>query len=241
MKTKLAVAIVAISCTTASACAQSLYELGTPEAPGRGGGGSGGGAAVVQPTLDGRPSLLQVSLTAVEPPPPRAFEANDFITIIISERAQVTRTQELETAKEYELSGAIKKFIDLTKLLEFRLDDGRMTGNNVELDLEYESEFGGDGEYTRDDRVTARITARVLEVKPNGTLLIAARSTVTTDKEEQIITLAGYCRSDDITDANTVQSNQLFDLRLDIQNSGDIKNAAKKGLVPRALETLFNF
>ncbi len=103
------------------------------------------------------------------------------------------------------------------------------------------AKFEGEGEYERKERVTARITARVLEVKPNGTLLIEARTSIQTDSEKQTILLAGMCRSEDVSARNTVSSSQLFDLTLNIQHEGQVKKAAEKGLIPRALEAIFNF
>ena len=84
-------------------------------------------------------------------------------------------------------------------------------------------------------------TARVLEVKPNGTLLLEARRSIKTDREEALVVISGICRPDDVTVSNTVQSNQMYDMRLDVQNTGDVKNTADKGLITRILEGMFNF
>ena len=50
-----------------------------------------------QPTIpmatDGTLNITDVSLTAIQPPPPRTFEENDLVTIIISERARIDRDQ----------------------------------------------------------------------------------------------------------------------------------------------------
>jgi flagellar L-ring protein precursor FlgH len=81
----------------------------------------------------------------------------------------------------------------------------------------------------------------VIEVKPNGTLVLESKTVVRSDNEEQVITLSGICRPDDISQTNTVQSSQMFGLDLNIQNAGDIKNTANKGVIPRVLDALFNF
>jgi len=44
-----------------------------------------------------------------------------------------------------------------------------------------------------------------------------------------------------VTFANTVMSNQMFDLRLDIQNTGDVRKDGQKGVIPRVIDTIFNF
>ena len=181
-----------------------------------------------------------MSLTAIEPPKPREFAANDLVTIIVSERSQFDREQSLESEKSFDMEFDFTKFIDLIELLETRIEatsDERL----AEVALNSDQSFDGEGEYKKEDRLTDRIQAKVLEVKPNGTLLIEARRSVRTDEEETVVTLSGLCRAEDVTDANTVQSNQLYDMALDVQNSGELERSSRKGLIPRVLETLFNF
>lgn len=183
--------------------------------------------------------LMDISLFAVEPPKPREFQQHDLITVIISERSSMTQEGTLETTKEANLDGNIASIPNLLKLLELRYEDYQ--GLPIQPSLDYSAEFTGEGDYEQDKEVTARVTARVVEVKPNGTLLIESKTQVTTDEEEQVIVISGVCRPDDVTSSNTVQSNQLFGLRVDIQHSGQVANAAKKGLIPRIFDTLFNF
>jgi flagellar L-ring protein precursor FlgH len=188
---------------------------------------------------DGTRSLEEVSLIAVEPPEPRRFVEQDLITIIVAERSTIDRSQTVETEKEFELAGDVANIPDLVKLLQLRYEDyDRLpisVGGNIG------TEFEGEGEYERDDTIATRVTARVVEVKPNGTLLLESRTSITTDDEEQVIIISGMCRPEDVTIANSIQSSQMYDLRVDIQHSGDIRKASKKGLIPRFFEALFNF
>src|SRR5690606_24123486 len=101
-------------------------------------------------------------------------------------------------------------------------------------------EFTGDGAQERRDTITARITAKVLDVKPNGQVVLEARSSIISD-EEQVMLISGVCRAEDITLTNTVQSTQLADLRLEIHHSGELREAAKKGVLTKLLDTIFNF
>lgn len=190
--------------------------------------------------LVGPPVLADVSLYGVQPPEPRSFKENDLLTVIISERASLSRTQKEEQDKSYDLQGAVVSFPDMLQMLQLRLENGRES-NLPKIDLNYNNGYEGEGKYKREDRLTARVTARVLEVKPNGTLLVEARTEVKSDNECQLIVLAGLCRQEDVTDQNTIQSSQLFDLKLDIQNTGDVRKTSNKGWIPRVIEMLFNF
>ena len=97
------------------------------------------------------------------------------------------------------------------------------------------------GEYEREDRFSARIAAEILEVKPNGTVVLEARKRIEKDDEIQTILIAGKVRTEDITLQNTVLSSQLADLTLSVQNEGEVRDAAKKGFLTKLFDTIFAF
>ncbi len=102
--------------------------------------------------------------------------------------------------------------------------------------------FKGEGTAKRSDRFVARIQAVVIDVKPNGTLVLEARKTVASQNgEAKTIVLSGSCRQEDITDANTINSSLLADLRLIQTTEGEVSKSAEKGFIPRILEAIFNF
>ena len=87
----------------------------------------------------------------------------------------------------------------------------------------------------------ARVAAQVIDVKPNGNLVIQARKQIIQDGEIKDMVLSGTARQDDVTTENTVLSSQLADLRVDVQHEGELKKSSSKGIFTRALETLFAF
>jgi len=221
------VVVLALSGVAMGAEAQTLFQ----EAP---------EAAIAGVDADPAQPLYAYSLVAVRPPEPREFLPQDLITIIIRESSRVQRDQTLETEKSNSLDAEIIQLRALQQFLELRGPAAKPTVSGSPI-FDLTGTFEGEGEYERNDDVTARVTARVLEVKPNGLLLLEARTTVQTDNEIQTITLSGYCRTDDVSEANSVQSSELYDLQLNVQHEGDIRKATEKGLIPRVFESIFNF
>ncbi len=196
--------------------------------------------AVAGVEADPAESLYGYSLHVVRPPEVREFLPQDLITIIVRESTRVERDQTLETEKTNSLQAEVITLQAIQQFIELRGDPTKETIAGQPI-FDLTGEFEGEGEYERNDDVTARVTARVLEVKPNGLLLLEARTTVRTDEEVQTITLSGYCRAEDVSATNTVQSSELYDLSLNVQHEGEMRKATKKGLIPRVFETLFNF
>ncbi|MBX3366492.1 MAG: flagellar basal body L-ring protein FlgH [Phycisphaeraceae bacterium] len=183
--------------------------------------------------------LRGASLMFIEPPKPREFAIHDLVTIIVEETTKSEASQTLETEKKYDMNGALTDFISLRHLLELQVQNDKQ--DPAQIGLNYKNKYKGDGDYERTDRFVARITATVIDVKPNGTVVLEARKRIDKDGEVQTIILSGTCRRDDVTAQNTVLSSQLAALTVTMSTEGQVTKAGKKGLIPRALEGLFNF
>jgi len=178
----------------------------------------------------------------VPQPLPVVWRKHDHVQIIIRETSTARSQQELDTSKEYESKGEIKDFPQLTlnDILDGILKASK-NANPAKLDINYENKFSGDGRYTRTDDLSARLTAEVIEVQPNGHLVLEARTFVQTDLETSTIVLSGAADPQLVTPAGTILSNQLFDLRVVKTHQGELKQATKKGLLARVLDTIFAF
>jgi flagellar L-ring protein precursor FlgH len=194
-------------------------------------------AVVVEPH-----ALRTVSMFAIAPAPPRIFHEHDLIEIIVRETSSAKSTQELETDKETKYKGKVSQWPDMS------LDDlfngvikAGATDDLPQVDLQFQKEFSGDGEYERRGDFTARLSAEVLEVLPNGNLILESRTRIKTDDEETLIKVTGLCRPDDVTPANTILSTQLHDLKVEKVNKGEIKKSSEKGIFTKALDFLFAF
>ncbi|RMH13779.1 MAG: flagellar basal body L-ring protein FlgH [Planctomycetota bacterium] len=184
--------------------------------------------------------IARSSFLFVQPPEPRTFMAHDLITIIIDEVSKQEASQSLETKKDSTASVGVNALIDPWELLELRLREGGLSNQSL-LDLTTKRKFKGEGDYERSDRFSAKITAEILEVKPNGTLVLQAIKTIQKDEETQTLVLSGVARQEDVTNRNTILSTQLANLTLTAKNEGQVRDSARKGLITRVLDAVFNF
>lgn len=191
-------------------------------------------------TEDPAESLQGYSLFLVRPPEPRAFQVHDLITIIVEETARATSSQSLDTNRESKSDGSVNAMIDPLQLLELRLRQGALS-NEALIGTDLSNEFKGEGDYERTDRLSTRVTAEIIDIKPNGTLVLQARKRIDQNGESQEYVLAGLCRQQDITTSNTILSTQVADLTVTISNDGEVRDAARKGWITRVFEGIFNF
>ncbi len=158
-----------------------------------------------------------------------------------AKKSAITSTANKDTKKEADFTAKLDQFIKIS-LADFAIRG--LTPNNTapaDIDINGIREFKGNGEMDRSDSMTARITAEVLDVKPNGTLVLQVRKHIKTDEEEQQFILTGNCRVEDIAADNTILSTQLYDLDLQKNHKGDVRNAIKKGILPRLMDLLNPF
>jgi flagellar L-ring protein precursor FlgH len=187
-------------------------------------------------------ALRDASMFAIAPPELRVFKEHDLVEIVVRESSSAERSHELEAGKDYRLDGSIGAWpaFQLPDLLELQLR-GSDTDNLPRLNVDFKKDFDGEGDYSREDDFTARLTAEVIEVLPNGNLVLEARTTIKTDEEESTIKVTGVCRQDDVSAANQVFSSNLHDLRVEKLNQGELKKANEKGIIAKILDTIFAF
>ena len=115
--------------------------------------------------------LRSTSMMYIAPPKPRKFEIHQQVMILIDENSQSTSKESLETKKDMQQDASLKKFPSLKDLIEGELRTGD-SSPIVEFGVADKSKYKGEGTYQRDDRFTAKISATVIDVKPNGMLRI---------------------------------------------------------------------
>jgi flagellar L-ring protein precursor FlgH len=183
----------------------------------------------------GNTLLEQSSLIAIEVKPPKEFKPNDIITVIVRQQKRFEADSELENKRDFEIKSELDAFIK---------HEGGGIGAAVfrrgkpNIDYDFGARLKGEGDTKREDTFVTRISGKIVDVKPNGNLVIAAKSEIGHDEEVAVVTLTGECRSADVTPDNTVLSTQLAELVVDVENSGAIKDAATRGWLTRLLDLL---
>ena len=191
---------------------------------------SGGGGQAVG--LDPR-----VSFFAVPEPTPTVIRKNDLVTVVVREESAAKTVGKLDVKKQASIKAAIDQYVALSfrsLALSNRVGNDGIAGGA-------QAQLKGDGNAARTDSFVTRLTARVLDVKPNGTVVIEARRRIVNDDEEQTFVLVGTFRKEDLTPDNTVLSTQLHDLNLEKHTRGAVRDATRRGFIPRLLGRLNPF
>jgi flagellar L-ring protein precursor FlgH len=81
------------------------------------------------------------------------------------------------------------------------------------------------GESSRTERFAAEVSARIVEVAPNGMLRIQGTKKLQIDDHEQEVTLRGWVRAQDLSTQNTVDSWRIADAEILYSSNGNLGKA----------------
>lgn len=180
------------------------------------------------------PLDLRNSWTYIEAPEPRELGLYDLVTIVVNEQAQTTSESTFNRRKDANLKAELKEFI--------RIDDGNNLApaalNSPTIDAQQRSRVQSDGEMEQRDAVRYTVTAMVVDVRPNGTLVLEAHKTIQASGQLWEYALTGIVRRDDVTPANTVLSEKIADLRIYKDERGKVRDSTKRGWFLRIWDVL---
>jgi flagellar L-ring protein precursor FlgH len=205
-------------------------------------GGSLLRASIASQPDAGQAPLASVSFFAVPEPEPRVIKKHDLVTIIVREESSFSSDGATDFKKEAEFEARIDEFIRVSKLIhDLQFEGGGVTDPVPSIKMSGTRDFQGEGSVDRTDKLTLRVTAEVLDVKPNGTLVLQARQRIKTDEEEQVFVLSGVCRAADVTADNTILSSQMFDKDVTKSHKGTVRQATRRGWLSKLLDVVSPF
>jgi flagellar L-ring protein precursor FlgH len=177
----------------------------------------------------------------------RARRVNDIVTINIVESLSGSGKADTETSREstidYELTNLFGMNKDFNLHNVFGLKDLYKGSNVFEpvVKSSAKSEFKGEGDTNREGSLIATITAKVVEVLPNGNLVLEARKELTINNEKQILVLTGIARPEDISSDNTILSSKISDAQVYYVGDGVVQDKQGTGWFIRFLDKIWPF
>ena len=169
------------------------------------------------------------------PPAPRTFKPGDLLTIIVREQRSFEADADLKTERKYDVRSELEQFVKPTG---GGLGAAMFRRGKPNIEYSFDTKLDAKGDTKREDKLTTRITAEIIDVKPNGVLVLEARGRIEHDEEISTITLTGSCRKDDVTADNTVLSTQIADKAMIVSNKGALRAASSRGWLTKIIDLL---
>jgi flagellar L-ring protein precursor FlgH len=101
------------------------------------------------------------------------------------------------------------------------------------------TEHKGSGSTTRSSRLVSTISCRVVEITPNGQLVVAGERSVRVNEDTQTIRFHGIVRPEDVDLDNLIPSSLVADARIEVVGKGPMNRHVKPGFLSRIFQFLF--
>jgi flagellar L-ring protein precursor FlgH len=167
----------------------------------------------------------------------KAQKVGDILTVLVQENATATKDNSTQTAKS---TGAD---IGISSFLYGPAASGLLTkgGQYPALKFNAKTDFEGGGKINNSEVIVARIAVRVIDVLPNGNLIVEGSRHTSFSGESQDAILRGSVRIDDITANNTIYSYNVADATIKYVSKGTVSNVQKKGWFTRFFDKVNPF
>jgi flagellar L-ring protein FlgH len=228
MMRHISLAICAISCGIA-ACAPigrppKMSEIGSDFDPARGLMTAERVALAVPAPEPARYAYQSGSLWSTSPSgllgDKRARELGDILTVTIEIDDQAQITNETDRSRSGSESASVGAFFGLGPKI-----GGEIGDLNPNLEMGSTSEFSGSGSVTRDEQISLRVAATVVNVLPNGHLVIQGDQEVRVNNELRNLLVAGIVRPEDISRYNEISYDRMAGARISYGGRGQITTA----------------
>jgi len=170
----------------------------------------------------------------------RAARVGDILTVsvAVADSANLSNTSSQNRGGNGESAG-------ITNLLGLENSINKVLPNSVDptslVSVNSARDLTGTGSIVRNETVTMSVAAVVVQVLPNGNLVIAGNQEIRVNSELRQLQVSGIIRRSDISSTNTVVSSDIAELRVSYGGRGSISDMQSPRYGSQILDIILPF
>ncbi len=163
----------------------------------------------------------------------KAVRIHDVLSIMVSESLAASTDGQVKNARSTHMASSLSSFF------------GALKASNALQNLVNQSASSGlsaQGQSTTNSSLSTTFGGEVVDVLPNGMLVVQATRQITFSQQTQLIRLRGLVRPEDVSAQNQVQSTAMTDLELEVTGKGIVNDSTyRQNWAVRLLQRLLVF
>lgn len=160
----------------------------------------------------------------------RARFVGDTITVRITENASASK----KASNKLDRTGTQKASINALTGLPVAM-------NPLSMDTSSTTTFNGKGEAANNAVFSGNLTVTVIDVLPNGNLLVSGEKQISIGEEQEFIRMSGIVNPMFVSSANMVDSAKIADARIEYKTSGQVAEGQVMGWLARFFLSVIPF
>lgn len=165
----------------------------------------------------------------------RASKVGDILTVLVT----LNQSQDMEMSPSISQSSKQNSVINNIYGLQTRTPK-RLGLPNI-LDMSSNPTFSASGKYSVKDNMNITIAATVIQMLPNGAMVIDGRQEIGLVNEVREIYVTGIVRREDISSSNSVTMPKIAQLRIGYRGRGDLTDNMTEPLAQRIINKVSPF
>ncbi len=161
-----------------------------------------------------------------------ARRVGDLLTILISENTQVQNRD--QRALQRSSDGGFNYSAAAAEA-------GSSTSGSLNMTGDSARSFDGNSQYSVEQEFTDRITVQVMEVLPNGNLLVGGKRRRIVADEQRMLEVSGIVRPIDVRPDNSIRSQFIGNFQIKYSGCGPESHFTHQGWVARLLNRVWPF
>ncbi|MDN5788064.1 flagellar basal body L-ring protein FlgH [Pseudorhodobacter sp.] len=169
----------------------------------------------------------------------RAGKRGDILTVVI----QIDDKAEISNSTGRSRSGSKQMGVPSLFGIPQRLDEKLPVGASMAeaVAISSDSKFAGQGSVQRNEKLTLRVAATVVEQLPNGVLRIEGQQEVRVNFELRELIVTGYVRPADISRQNEITYDRIAGARIAYGGRGQITDVQQPAYGQQIADTVLPF
>jgi len=165
-----------------------------------------------------------------------ARRVGDLLTVIVRENTDVDNKDQRALQKNSDANVAFDVQANSSS-------DSAASAGSAAFDTQLASDrlFGGSSTYSVEQEFSDRITVSVLDVLPNGNLVIGGKRHRHLAGEARVLVISGIVRTIDIRADNTVESQFIGNFNVDYEGHGPESHFSNQGWLGRTANKIWPF
>jgi flagellar L-ring protein FlgH len=183
-------------------------------------------------------TLNDCSWTLQAPEEPHTVKLHDLITIMVDEKSVMISDGQMDRKKKAYGDLILKDWI---KLRGLSVLPAPMKNGDPHIRGELDNKMQSQGNLETRDSLKFKIACNVVDIRPNGNVVIEGKRTIMNNEDVWDYSLTGEIRPDAIMPNNTVLSENVADMKIVKREQGHVRDSYRRGWMLQWLDKVQPF